>query len=134
MKSITKILENYLIKKEKKHKIWKIHRTKDFLKHSLYYSLPHIIITLILIFFFPQKWFGILILGIFLSDFFYFIKPFIRIVIGKNNSWVNNIVRKEYSLFSHTVLLSASIILLLSQEYIISLSGFIHFLMDRIGF
>ena len=129
----TKKLENYLIKKDLKHHIWRIHRTKERIVHSLLLGIPHLIVSLILIYFFPEKWLGILILGIFLSDFSFAIKPIIGIsILGRRTNWTA--LSKELAKLNHAMLIAASIILLLNQEYVISLSGFIHLFLDLISF
>jgi hypothetical protein len=129
---LNKKIENYFIRKNLENEIWRIHKTKEFIKLSFRLVFPHLLSILILILIFPNKWFGILILGLFLSDFSFAIKPFIVLLLGKMNSWYK--IGKELSYIAHSILLAASILLLLHQEYVISLSGFIHLFLDLIGF
>ena len=46
------------------------YKKKNLFKYYFFMELPHLIVVLALIYFFPKKWLGIIILGIILPDLF----------------------------------------------------------------
>lgn len=99
-------------------------KKSTIIKNGFFLTLPHIIPTLILILIFPNRWIGILILGIFISDFA--INPFIKSKSIKN--WL------PQALVSHIMLFIVTLIMLIQKEYVIASSGIIHLILDWIGF
>ena len=106
--------------------------TKKRLNVCFFLAVPHFIVSLILIYFFTDKWIGILVLGVFLSDaslgVHYFIKGISKKFLDKFfNLW-------QISKFNHYLLFSSVIVLLFLREYIIASSGIIHLVLDWFGF
>ena len=110
-------------------------KLKDVITGHLFLIIPHIIASVIIIAFFPEKWIGILILGIFLSDLSLGINNFLKFgfpkLFEKFREYMSN---TEISLINHVMLISVMVILLLLEEYVLFLSGLIHLILDIIGF
>lgn len=97
-------------------------------------QLPHIIPSLILIILVPSKWIGILILGVFLSDFHMALYNLIRYPLPKIFKKIKHLNISKISKITHNLLFLVILIMILYKEYIIALSGLLHLIIDWLGF
>ncbi|MBU1704913.1 MAG: hypothetical protein KJ922_06115, partial [Nanoarchaeota archaeon] len=88
--------------------------------------LPHLVPSITLATIFPDKWFGIILVGVFLSDLSLGLRTMIKRIIPLRLTDINKI--------NHTILASAIIILLIHQEFAVFLSGLVHLMLDWLGF
>ncbi|MBD3249271.1 hypothetical protein GF336_04465 [Candidatus Woesearchaeota archaeon] len=97
-------------------------------------TLPHIITCILLIFFFPEKWLGILIVGLLLPDISYFFYMFVYpgALLKKDHLYTR--LGKYRKKVAHILTFVVVILLILAKEYVVAISGAIHLLLDMIGF
>ena len=113
-----------------------IHKARGFKKlfFGIMVTLPHIITCLALILLFPEQWLGIIIVGLILPDFSYFIHMFIHPgAIFKGDFRLSNIGQGRKRI-AHILTFIVVVFLLVIGKYILFLAGGIHLLLDLLGF
>lgn len=103
----------------------------------LFLMLPHLVASLILILFYPQKWFGIILLGIIIPDLIYGIFAFytrIHYLFFKKRNFFKKITLTLIRSLTHIALIITIIYMLIIKEYVIASSGILHMILDWIGF
>jgi len=113
---------------------------------ELFYLLfPHIISSLILVYFFPEKWFGILIVGIFLPDIYYGTNIFICRIDVCIPKFLQKIYRRSLLIplsksasqikkINNVIFFALIIFLFFNKEYVIFVAGLFHIFLDFLGF
>lgn len=108
----------------------KVDKIRSSVLRHILFTLPHIIPTIILCFIYPQYSIPIIILGILLPDYAIF-EYHILNAFGKRENITTEMKRKK---ISHILTLILSLALLIPGFWQVSLSGFLHLILDFFGF
>jgi hypothetical protein len=103
------------------------------MKKDILLAIPHILTCLILIIIFPQKWIGILIVGLLLPDFYFFLYKIYKRFFVKDPEFQFGMVNLSMKTALHIMLFVVTIFLFFNKEYVVGFSGGIHIILDLFG-
>lgn len=112
----------------------RIIKNPKYCLNDLFLTMPHILTCLILILIFPSQWIGILIVGLFLPDFYYFLFLLYDKLFVKDPEFQFGMVNLSMKTAMHIMLFVITVFLFVSKEYVLGLSGGIHIIFDLFGF
>jgi hypothetical protein len=97
-------------------------------------SMPHIITVLIMIMIWPNKWIGILIVGLVLPDFSISFHTFIHpaAIFRKNKGLMEDGMKRKD--VAHLMTIVVVLIMFVLKENVIAMAGAIHLILDYVGF
>lgn len=101
---------------------------------DLMLALPHILTCVILITVYPQQWLGIILVGLILPDFYYFLYMLRTKLLPLPREYGFGMINLSIKTVSHILVFVVVIFLLINQEYVLALSGGIHLVVDLVGF
>ena len=129
------LLRNLTFKYEKSNCDYNKSFTRSLLNH-FFLSLPHVIVSLFLILFFPLQWIGVILMGVLLPDISIgiglLIYTFVRKKLDKPFKFRFNI--DKISKINHYIIAILSLFFIFYGNYALGLAGLSHILLDWIGF